>query len=228
MKKLALKATIRELVGRKVKNLRKNGQLPATVYGKKVKSITVAVSEADFKQVYEEAGETGLIELTVGNETRPVLVHNVQTDAIYSKPLHIEFHQVDLKEKVHANIPLVMVGISQAVADKKGVLLTLVDEIEVEALPQELPENIEVDVAKLAEVNSELHVSDLKIPTGVTLLTESTVGVVRIGELVTKETEETTAPPPVAPMEGEVAPAEGGLEKAEVSGEEKAPPPASK
>jgi large subunit ribosomal protein L25 len=189
MKKYQLTAEKRTVVGRKVKTLRKEGKLPATVYGKKVKSASLSISRDAFISVYKEAGETGLIELSEEGEIRPVLVNTVQVDPVSSAILHVEFHQVDLKEKVHAKVPVELVGESPAVAQKLGVLLTVIDEIEVEALPAELPEKIAVDVSSLAEVDQELTVGKLTIPAGVTVLTESSLVVVKVGPLVTKEAE---------------------------------------
>lgn len=189
MKKYSLTGENRKETGRKVKKLRKDGKLPATVYGKKVKSVSVTVSDADFKKIYSEAGETGLVELKVDGEIKPVLIHNVQVDPMSGLPLHAEFYQVDLKEKVHANVSVEFVGEAPAVHDKQGVLLSILDEIEVEALPTDLPEKLEVDVSKLAAVNDEVKVSDLKMPAGVTVLTEPGLTIVKVGALVTKEAE---------------------------------------
>jgi len=189
MKKYSLTAQTRDIVGRKVKQLRKLGQIPATVYGKNVKSISVAVQGDAFEKVYKEAGETGLVELSVGGDTRPVLVHTLQRNPVSNSLLHIEFHQVDLKEKVHANVPLVLTGDAPAVVGKVGVLLTLIDEVEVEALPTDLPEKLTVDISCLAQVNQEVKVGELKIPSGVTLLTDKDQSVVRVGALISKEAE---------------------------------------
>jgi large subunit ribosomal protein L25 len=208
MKKHSLKGDSRSIIGRKVKKLRGEGLLPATVYGKKIGSENLAVSATDFAKTYSETGETGLIELSVGSDVKPVLVHHVQRDPVRNTILHVEFHQVDLKEKVHANVPLSLVGEALAVTQKVGVLLSLLSEIEVEALPTDLPEKIEVDVAALAEVGQELKVSDLHVPSGVTVLSDATISVVKVGELVSKEAEEQAAAE-VAAAEEAAAPAEG-------------------
>lgn len=227
MKKHTLKGESREIVGRKVKRLRADGLLPVTVYGKKVDSQNLVVSASDFAKTYMETGETGLIELAVGSDLKPVLVHHVQRDPVRNTILHVEFHQVDLKEKVHANVPLVLVGEAPAVAQKVGVLLTLLSEIEVEALPTDLPEKIEVDVASLAEVGQELKVSDLRAPSGVAVLSDAAISVVKVGELVSKEAEEqaaaevAAAEEAAAPAEGE-APAEDAEKPAEASAEKPA------
>jgi large subunit ribosomal protein L25 len=189
MKKYSLTGQPRTIVGKKVKTLRSKGQLPATIYGKTVKSASISVPNDAFKQVYENAGETGLIELTIDKTVHPVLVHNVQVDPVSDIPLHIEFHEVNLKEKVHANVPIEHIGESPAVAQKLGVLLSVLNEIEVEALPADLPEKITVDISSLAQVDQELKVSDLALPAEVTILTDITLTVVKIGPLITKEAE---------------------------------------
>lgn len=189
MKTHTLQATKRTISGRKVKQLRNEGQLPATVYGKGIKSESLAVSRDAFLHTYETAGETGLIELTVGSEKRPVLVHTVQRHPVDNTPLHVEFHQVDLKEKVHAKVPIELAGDSPAVAQKLGVLLTVLDAVDVEALPTDLPEKITVDVSTLESVDQELKVSDLTVRAGVTMLTDGGLTVVKVGPLVTKEAE---------------------------------------
>lgn len=193
MKKYTLSAKPRNIVGRKVKNLRKTGFIPATVYGKGVKSTSVSVLADAFSNVYKEAGETGLIDVTLDGDVRPVLVDTVQIDPVTSQILHIEFHQVDLKEKVTAMVPLEVQGESPATTQKLGVLLSVLDEVEVEALPTDLPENIIVDVSHLEKVNDEIKVSDLKAPHGVIINTDPTLTVIKIGSLVTKEAEEQAA-----------------------------------
>lgn len=193
MKKYTLKATKREDVGRKVKRLRLEGKLPATVYGKKLTSENLIVSTGEFTKVFSTAGETGLIELEIDGKVKPVLIHHVQKDPVKETLLHVEFHQVDLKEKVHASVPLVLIGESPVVAQKAGVVLNLLSDVEVEALPTDLPEKIEVDVTALSEVGQELKVSDLHFPEGVTVITEGTVGVVKVGALVSKAAEEQAA-----------------------------------
>lgn len=224
MKKHTLVATLREAFGRKVKKIRVTGQIPATVYGKNVKSVSIAVPADKFVQTYGEVGETGLVELLIEDKKsatglpagRQVLIHNVQKDPVTWSILHIEFHQVDLKEKVHANIPLVTLGESPAVTQKKGVVLTILDEIEVEALPTDLPEKIDVDVSRLSDVNAEVKVGDLRIPKGVTVLSDSALTVVKIGSLVTREAEAEAAAEAAKAAEAALA-AEGAAGEAKMT-----------
>lgn len=208
MKKYTLQGQKRELVGRKVKQLRAKGMIPATVYGKKIPSESIGLSTVDFAKVFKEAGETGLIELMVGSVMSPVLIHNVQRHAVTRELLHVEFYHVDLKEKVHTKVPLVFIGEPIVVTEKRGVLLHLLTEVEVEALPAELPEKIEVDVSGLADIGQELKVSDLKVSSGISVLTDASIGVVKVSELVTKAAEAQEAAEVVATeaAAGEAAP----------------------
>lgn len=211
MKKYTLTAKPRDTKKQNVKKLRREGFIPGTVYGKTVKSESIVVASKDFTSVYAEARETGLVELSLGGGTKPVLIHHVQKDPVDEAILHVEFHQVDLKEKVKTSVPLVFVGESPAVAQKLGVLLTVLSEAEVEALPTELPEKIEVDVTRLEAVDQELKVSDLIVPSGATLLTDAGLVVAKVGALVSKEAQAQAAAEAAAAAEAqaEAAPSEG-------------------
>lgn len=225
MEQTALKAQKRSVLGRKVKALRKQGVTPAHVFGKKVKTEHVQVQTGEFAKVFEKAGETGIIDLAVDGKKKPVLVKNVQVHPVTDQPLHIDFYQVNLSEKVKVDVPLEIVGESPAAQKKIGLLLTPVSELEIEALPTEIPEKIEVDVSTLDEVGKEVKVKDLKVDRSkVEIHTDDELVVVQIGELVTKEMEETEAEieaeQAVAEEVTEAAPAEGEEKKAE--GEEQA------
>jgi len=200
-----LQAATRTLKGKQVKTLRAEGKVPATVYGKSIKPQDITVSTADFQAVYEKAGETGLIELIIGDKTHHVLIHTVQKDPVKNTLLHIEFHEVNLKEKVHADIPVELTGEPIAIKEKLGVLLPLLNHIEVEALPTDLPEHIQIDVSQLAAVNDQIIVGELSIPAEVTVLTDPTLIVVKIGAFVVEKEPEpvvTETAEPVAPAEG--------------------------
>lgn len=226
MKHPQLVSTPRTVLGKKVKKLRKEGLLPANVYGKGLSSTAIQVKLADFQAVYKDAGETGLVDLKVGNETKPVLIKNLQMAFPLHTPLHVDFYQVNLKEKVKTMVPVVLTGEPKAVADKLGILLQTLSEVEIEALPAELPENIEVSVENLAAVDEHIMVENLKAPAGVTILTAADQIVAKIGELIVEE------PEPEVPAEGEAAEgaeattegeAKEGEGKDEAKGEDKTP-----
>ena len=188
MEQIPLLAQKRTVLGRKVKNLRKDGLIPAHVFGHKVSTIHVQVKTSDFAKVFEKAGETGIVDLAIDSQKKPVLIRNVQTHPVTDEPLHIDFYQVNLAEKVKVDVPLEIIGESPAVEKKIGLLLTPVSEVEVEALPADLPAKI--DVSKLENVGDEIKIKDLKVDRAkVAILADEELVVAQIGELVTKEME---------------------------------------
>lgn len=189
MKHPVLKAEPRTLLGKKVKKLRREGVLPTNVYGKGLASIALQVSMEDFKVIHKEVGDTGIIDLQFDGKTKPVLIKNLQMNFETRTPLHADFYQVNLKEKIKAVVPVVLIGEAQAVAEKAGMLLQTLNDVEVEALPEKLPENIEVSVEHLATVGESLTVADLKAPEGVTILSEEAQTIAKIAELVAPEPE---------------------------------------
>lgn len=193
MQRQKLKVEKRTLLGKKVKKLRKEGILPANVYGKGIKSLSVQVKIEDFEKVYREAGETGLIDIQINGEVKPSLIHNVSINPLNEAYLHADFLQVNLKEKIKAMVPIVIKGEAKAVTDKLGLLLQPLSQVEVEALPEDLPEAIEINVEKLNSVNDQITISEIRTPEGATILTGHTQIVVKIGELVSKEAAEQAA-----------------------------------
>lgn len=191
MKRDSLVATKRTITGKQVKHLRRDGILPANLYGKGIDSQAVQLPIGDFKKIYNEVHETGVVDLKVeGMDAVPILIKNVAIHPTTYEPLHADFYKVNLKEKVRATIPIVAVGEPKAVTDKIGVLLQTLNEVEVEALPTDLPESIEVNVENLVNIDDSLTLADAKIPTGVEITAEPTEMIFRIGELVSEEVEE--------------------------------------
>ena len=214
----SLTAKSRKTLGRKVKKLRREGLLPANLYGKKIKSQALELPAAEFLKVYEQEGETGLIDLKINSQTRPVLVHNLQIHPVTDEPLHVDFRQVSLTEKTTADVPIEIRGDAPAVEQKKGILIQLLNEVEVEALPQDLPDEILVDVSKLGEVGQAITVADLVYDKNkVKVLADPGETVVKINPL--EEEEVVTPPAEEKAAEGE---APEGVEAPE--GEVKKPP----
>lgn len=158
-----LKAEERKIVGRKVKNLRKLGIIPANVFGKKTKSESIQVDAKEFGKVFKEVGETGLIDLQIGKEkVKNALVHKVQYNPVSDIINHIDFMEVDLKQKVTAEVHVILVGESPAEKQALGTVVLQLNEIEVEALPMDLPERFEVYIEGLTDVDQAIYVKDLK------------------------------------------------------------------
>jgi len=156
-------ANTRTLFGRKTKQLRKKGIIPANIFGKKIKSLAIELESGVLLDTMRKAGETGLIHLKIkgDNAVHPVLVSGYAQDPVTDSMLHVDFHEVDLKQKTTATVPLKAVGESEAV--KGGMVLVMFkNELEVEALPTDLPDSIEVDISSLTEVGSTILAKDLK------------------------------------------------------------------
>ncbi|MBI4039463.1 50S ribosomal protein L25 [Candidatus Daviesbacteria bacterium] len=207
--RLQLSAQRRDFLGKKVHRLRSQGLLPGHIYGHDVDPVSVSVKSEEFVKIFAKAGETGLIDLVINDDkVRPVLIHDVQYDPAYHKPLNIDFYQVNLSEKVAVNVPVEIIGESPVVNMGEGVLLAELSELEVEALPTDLPEKITVDVSSLNAVGDVIHVKDLHTPAGVIVKVDPEQIVVHIGQPVMPEKEE-VAITPEAPIIPEAVAEEG-------------------
>ena len=159
-----IKAENRTALGRKVKQIRKEGFIPATIYGKGLESKSVQFLTTELVKLFEEVGESTLVNLSLEKEMLPVLFRNPQYHVISGELIHIDCYKVNLKEKISAMVPIEFIGESQAV--KNGnTLVTVTDEIEIEALPADLPEKIEIDLSALETLESVINVADIKIDT---------------------------------------------------------------
>ena len=167
---LSLSAKIRKDLGRKVKKLRKKGILPGVLYGPKVKATPLEINLKEFEKIYKEAGESSLISLEIEGKKSPVLIHEVARDPLTEKPTHVDFYQPRLEEEVEATIPLVFEGEALAVKDLGGTLVKNISEIDVKALPQNLPHEIKVNIQSLKTFEDSILIKDLEVPEGVKVL----------------------------------------------------------
>jgi len=220
-----LSADQRTLTGRKVKQLRRQGIIPANLFGKKIDSVAIQVDAKQFKKLYDEVGETGIVDVIVGDKSYPSLITGTAVDPVTGATLHIDFHNVSLKEKVTATIPMELTGESPAVKDLGGVVNQSLYELEVEALPTDLPEVFEIDISKLAAIGDNLAIKDLAVPEGVTVELDPETIIVSIAEPAPEEVVEETPAEEAAEASaetkaesGEEAPAES---KAPASDESK-------
>ncbi len=199
--------------------MRRDGKIPANIFGPNFKSLSITLDGKDFKRIYKVAEETGIIYLNVDKQEIPALIKNVQIHPVLHLLLHVDFRKVDLTQKIETQVPIKLTGESPAVKEKGGVLLTQTDEITVEALPQDIPHEVEVDVAKLSAVGDEIKISDLPKSDKYQIKDEEDKVIISI--IAHKEESlapETTAAAPEVitekPEEGEQAPpAEAGKEK---------------
>jgi large subunit ribosomal protein L25 len=199
----------REVLGKKVKALRREGVTPGNIFGRGLESTAVQVSTDDLRHVLKTAGRNEIVYLRLdGDEPRPTFVKNVQHHPVADRILHVDFLQISLKEKVRIDVPIHLVGLAPAVDTYGGILVHGLDHISVEALPIDVPSSIEADVSSLAEIDAALHVSDLPIPDGVTLLTDPEQVVAKVSPpAVERVEEEEEAEEAVEGEEGAEAPA---------------------
>ena len=206
----SIAAQKRVISGKAVAKLRHDGILPAVVYGHNKPSESIQVDARAFDTLRRTAGRNALVDLTVdGGRARPVLVHAVQEHPIKRVPQHVDFYLVTMTEEINADVPLVAIGASFAVEKMSGTLLQTIDHLRVRALPDHLPQRIEFDISVLDTFDAAIHVRDLKIPTGVTLLTDvdepvahvqpSRAEVAEEAEKAAEEGEEAAAPEAPAP-----------------------------
>lgn len=230
MQKFILKADKRTVLGSKVKQLRRTGVIPANLFGKTIESQAIQVNGVEFNRVYKEAGETSLIYVKVEGEDkeRPTLVTSVHFNPITGDKLHVDFHQVNLKEKVTANVPVEIIGESELVNSNEAVLSQSLNEIEIEALPTEIPESITFDISLLKAIGDHLLVSDAKVSADVEIKTDPEQMVVSLQEPMKEEVIPVEEVPEDAtgaetPAEGEAVegekPAEGEAKPEEPSKE---------
>jgi large subunit ribosomal protein L25 len=163
MKHANLTAEPRMVLGKKVARLRRAGKLPANIYGRNVPSTAITLDTHDFELLYRHLLPTTVIDLRVDGQMRPVLLAKADVNPRTGRLVHIEFKQVNLREKVQASVPVVGVGQSELMARGEAILLQSLDTIEVSALPDDLPPNVEVDLAALIDFNAAIRVGDLPL-----------------------------------------------------------------
>lgn len=167
MEALKLEAKKRDVVGKQVKQLREEGAIPAVVYGHGVEAKNITVDFRAFEKALRQAGESSLVDLVInGDEAVKVLIQDVQYDPLRSKAIHADFRQVNMKEKLEANVILKLVGEAPAVKTLGAILVRNIDTITVRCLPQYLVHEIEVDLAALKNFEDSIKVGDITPPEG--------------------------------------------------------------
>jgi len=207
----------REIAGKQTKRLRAAGIVPGVVFGKKAGSVAVQLGAKDFDALYREAGRTNLILVSVdGGEPTSVVIKSVQRDPLSGRALHVDFFAPDLTHVMTAEVPLVFSGEPPAVAQTGGFLLTPVDRLRVSALPGQMPNELEVDLTPLVDLDAAIHVSDIPISASVTVLNDPDEIVARVMPPRVEEVEE-------VPVEEELAEGEAAGAEGEAAGAEGAP-----
>ena len=197
----AIKARKRNL-NIKLSALRKGGEIPAVFYGAGKSSTPISIANVEFKKIWREAGESSAVKIEMGAGDIDVLIHEVQVDPVTDEPIHIDFLAIDMKKKIRVKVPLEFTGTSNAVKSGIGNLVKVLHEIEIEALPSDLPHNLIADISKLETLENNIIVSDIKLPTGVVAVTNSNDVVASVVAQV-EEKEEVVAPVDLSAIEVE-------------------------
>jgi large subunit ribosomal protein L25 len=209
-----LAATSRAVTGKKVAYLRRDGKLPAVVYGRGLSSDNVTVNAHEFEQLRRHAGPNTLVDLSVdGGKATPVLVHDVQLHRVTRTPLHADLYIVRMTDELTVDVQLVSEGESEAIENAGGTLFRAIEHVRVRALPDHLPQSIHYSIESLKTFDDAIHVRDLQIPEDATLLTD---GDEVVAKVLPPRVEEQVEPTEAA--EGEAA--EGASETASGDGGE--------
>ena len=186
----------------KSEGLRKAGEIPAVFYGAGKNTTSISVPTIQFKKVWREVGESSTVKIEVGEKNIDVLIHEVQVDPVTDEPIHVDFLAIDMKKKIRVKVSLVFEGVSNAVKSGIGNLVKVLHEIEIEALPADLPHNLIVDISKLETLKDQVFISDIKLPAGIVVINSPTDVVASIVEQV-EEKEEVVVPVDLSAIEGE-------------------------
>ena len=172
MEQIELAAKTREVLGKKVQSLRRQGITPMHLYGHGVDSLTLECDSAQLKCVLAQAGSTSIINLKLDGAKRPrkVLVREVQRSPIKGELLHVDFYQVRMEEKVRLEVPIVLVNEAPALRQKGNVLSHELTTLNIECLPDDIPNKIEVDLSSLIEADQAIHIKDIKVASGIAIL----------------------------------------------------------
>jgi len=198
--------------------VRNNGMVPAVVYGVRVENTMISVPAIDFDKILKIAGESSTIVLDIkdekGTSTKvDVLIHDMQVDPIRGFPIHVDFLAIDMNKTIEVTIPLEFIGV--APGEKEGILVKTLHEVEIEALPKDLPHSLSVDVSVLAAIDDQIHVKDLVLPAGVKMITDENEVVALIAPIKEEVVDETPVDLSAIEVEKKGKKEEEGEEKAE-------------
>ncbi|MCK9518228.1 MAG: 50S ribosomal protein L25, partial [Dehalococcoidia bacterium] len=179
---VVIAAEPRTVLGKRVRHLRREGHLPANVYGKGLESVAIQINHREFLRTLKSTGFRSMFELSINGEpsNRYVIVRSMARIGGTGEPIHVDFFQVDPNEPIHANVPIRLVGQAPAVRDLAGTLLQSLEILSVRCLPLDIPEAIEADVAMLKRFEDTMTVDDITAPEGVEILTDPSVPIASV------------------------------------------------
>ena len=205
MEGIALKATARDIVGKKTRFLRREGITPTHIFGHNLKSLALQCNTDELRRVIARVGMTALFNLGIDGEKRPrkVLIREIQNDPLGRQILHVDFYQIEMTEKLKVDVPIILGGEAPAMKVKGRSLHQSLTSLNIECLPDKLPHEIEVDLSLLTELGQSIHVKDLGLSTDITVINDPEQLIVKISETAAaraEEGEEVTATGGTAPL----------------------------
>jgi len=221
---MQLNATARRPLGKRSRRLLREGKLPAIVYGHDTEPTPITLDKLEFQKVFSKSGRTHLVDLAIdggqGGRNEKVIVREIQTHPRRLGPIHVDLYQVNLQEKIQVEVPIHITGESAPVKQGDGDILQPIHAVRVECLPSDIPEAFVVDISPLDEIEAELRIKDLTVPSGVTVLDDPDELVVKIvHKREMKVEEEVPAAEVAVPAEGEAAAGEAEAEQEEAETE---------
>lgn len=216
MSELILKATARDVLGKKTRFLRRRGITPTHLFGHGVESMSLQCDTAELKDIIARGGSTRLVSLDIEAEKDPrsVFVREIQVDTITDQLIHVDLYQIQKTEKMTADIPIILIGEAPATKSRENILQQSLTQLGVSCLPEKLPPQIEIDLSSLEEVNSAIYARDIDLGPDVTITTPDDQMIVKISQVAIEKEEEV-----VAELGAEEAEAEAEGEAAEGEGE---------
>ncbi len=204
MESLKLQTSKRDVLGKKTRFLRRQGITPTHLFGHGLESLPLQCDTAKLQRIIAQAGTTRIISLEIEGDRQPksVLIREIQRNACTETLLHVDFYQVRMKEKIRADVPIILVGKAPAMKEKGRIILHGVTSLSIECLPDKLPPQIEVELSTLEELDQAIHVSDITISPDITLITDPDQMVVKVAGVYVEKVEEV---PVEAEAEAEVA-----------------------
>jgi large subunit ribosomal protein L25 len=172
MEKVLIEANKREIVGKKVKYLRKEGKLPAVIYGSEIDTTSITLDSKEATNTLNRVTGSTILTINLDGKELAALVREIQRDYIRNEILHIDFQAVSLKEKLRTNVSITLVGVAPVLEEFNTIVVSGIDQVEVECLPQDLPETIEVDVSSLAVIGAAIYLKEITPPANVEILTD--------------------------------------------------------
>jgi len=184
---MELIATERTILGKATRAIRKEGKIPAEFYGHGMENKTIAVQKSEFQKVFKEAGENTVITLLVQGQKQPSLIYDVQHHPATGEVVHVDFYGVRMDQLLTAAIPLEFIGEAPAVKEKGGIVTKAFSEVEVEALPADLPHSLTIDLSGLTELNQSIYAKDIVVAKNVKLLLDADAVIVTVTEPAPEE-----------------------------------------